>query len=198
MKFCPSGISHSVEWWLFTNDSGQTIGPIFKGQAVFLDFLDLDDGQIGFLKMTTKLYCITSQKSKDLTYTKAKVRNPTFMAIFPSQSTSYTRHSRSKVTLLLTAACLSFSTNKHSLDWSHIYYTVSQSINQSSQSCVPLHTDHYIHSPCMQQLMFGPKQTLAWCHIAYTNGESPVHKKVRGESCKSPHGCGSIILTPVT
>ena len=155
-------------------------------------------GQIGCLKMTTKLYCVTSQKSTDLTYTKAKARNLAFMAIFPPQSTPHTRHPRSKVTLSLIAACLSFSTNKHSHNWSHIYFTVNQSINQSSQSCVPLHTAHYVHSPCMQQLMFGPKQTLAWCHITYTNGESPVHKKVWRESCKSPHGRGSIILTPIT
>jgi len=44
MKFCSSGISHSVEWWLFTDVAGQPNGPIFKGQAVFLEFLALDDG----------------------------------------------------------------------------------------------------------------------------------------------------------
>jgi len=28
----------SVDWWLVTDVSGQPIGPIFKAQAVFLDW----------------------------------------------------------------------------------------------------------------------------------------------------------------
>ena len=33
--FCCPGMSCSVDWWLITEVSGQHIGPIFKGQAVY-------------------------------------------------------------------------------------------------------------------------------------------------------------------
>jgi hypothetical protein len=45
-----SGILRRVEWYFFTDVSGQRIGPIFKGQEVqekkffSLDFLALEDG----------------------------------------------------------------------------------------------------------------------------------------------------------
>ena len=93
-------------------------------------------GQIGCLKMTTKLHCITSQKSKDLTYTKAKARNLAFMAIFPSQSTSNTIHPRSKVTLLLLHVYHSAPINILVIEATYISLSVNQSMNHHSHVCL--------------------------------------------------------------
>jgi hypothetical protein len=34
LDMCSSGILRGVGWWLFTDVSGQRIGPIFKGQVL--------------------------------------------------------------------------------------------------------------------------------------------------------------------
>ena len=67
MKLCErysnlrfSGILRSVDWQLVTNVLGQTIGPLFKGEAV-------QEGPE--TSVTTNLRCITSQKTEDLVYT---------------------------------------------------------------------------------------------------------------------------------
>jgi hypothetical protein len=39
-----SGVLRSVEWQSFTDVSGKRIGPLFKGQEIFLEFLTLEDG----------------------------------------------------------------------------------------------------------------------------------------------------------
>jgi len=48
--------------------SGQSIISIFKGQAVFLDCLTLEDGKVGCpeTSVTTNLRGITCQKAEDL------------------------------------------------------------------------------------------------------------------------------------
>jgi len=69
---------HSVDWWLVTDVSRQSIGPIFKGEAVhFLDCLILFDCltlEYGTMvchetSVTVNIRCMTFQKSEDLIYT---------------------------------------------------------------------------------------------------------------------------------
>ena len=56
--------------------SGQTIGPILKGQAVQEDYLTLEDGTERSYwndgSLTTKQRRVTSQKSEHLIYTAAE------------------------------------------------------------------------------------------------------------------------------
>ena len=51
---CCSGILHSVEWSSVTDVSGQSVGPIFKGQAIQEEFLKCEGVQEEFL-----LRCLT-------------------------------------------------------------------------------------------------------------------------------------------
>ena len=58
-----SGIWHSVDWYLFTDVSGQPISPICKGQEV------LEEIVLGLLDLcseTTNKRRVTSQRSDDL------------------------------------------------------------------------------------------------------------------------------------
>jgi hypothetical protein len=54
----------SVDWQLVADVSGQPIGPIFKGQAFFFDFLNLKYSAIGYPETseTATLSCVTSKK----------------------------------------------------------------------------------------------------------------------------------------
>jgi hypothetical protein len=70
-----SGILRSVDWYLFTNVSGQPIGPIFKGQvshkiSSWTDYLTLEDGTDKWPVTSVNNYQstlqVTSQKSGDL------------------------------------------------------------------------------------------------------------------------------------
>jgi hypothetical protein len=75
---------HSVDRWLVTDVSGQSIGPIFKGQSVlFLDCLILMDCLVLEYEtmgchetpVTVNMRCVTFQKSEDLIYTATKSWN---------------------------------------------------------------------------------------------------------------------------
>jgi len=64
----------SVEWRLFTEVAGQTVGPVFKGQVVQEDSswiaLPLKTLPIGCRETseTSNMRCVTSQKTEHLNY----------------------------------------------------------------------------------------------------------------------------------